>query len=283
MVTIPDGSIYIWMYKQGLKQVDLCEIESACRMAGKEIRSKDYDNYWNGYHKSVLYHGPARDDFLLIKEHISPSASEGYFERDYLTYESNPFYGTQPDIQNRWVPCSKENKPLIKWGDGCMEMADAVAYRNQVYLAENLKGTRFIVIDCDGDHDDPWDYETIMFLNRYKSTTHCIEKPTAIGWETSPSFHLTFETSLIIPTMHFPWAHIDIAGNRKNQLRYWKNKQWNGLPPAFMTSEIWNDIRKYIKYRKEKADAAGYESAGYADSSSSEDNNDQGGVRQDYA
>lgn len=269
MIQVPEDSIYFWMYEQGLKHVPYDEVELAVTAAGKIIRQKDHDNYWNGYYNSDLYHGPGSEDIFMLKnrgraEFCNPG---DMFSLDYTNYEEHPYsdwYYDYPEIKNRWVPCSKDNKPMIKWGNGCMSLADAVAYPGQKYLAENLKGTRFIVIDCDGNHADPWDYETMGFLWHYAHMTHCItkgpqNKPGMLGYfknDIPPSFHLTFMTSKIIPTMHFPYAHIDIAGNRRNQLRYWKDKKWNGVEPAWMTASIWNELREYIKYRKEKANAS---------------------------
>lgn len=278
MVTIPNGSIYFWMYKQGLRHTDLHAIEIACASIGKEIRAKDYSNYWNGYYRSDLYLGPGADDIWMLSKHrTTVHESKEFEELTYTDYPAHPYVG-MPEIGNRWVPCNSDNRPMIKWGNGCRTMADCVAHPGQKYLAENLKGTQMIVIDCDGNHDDPWDWETINFLSRYKSLTHCIEKP---GYEQSPSFHLTFKVDRIIPTMHFPYAHIDIVGNRRNSLRYWKNKTWNQLQPKEMDPYTWDTIKDYIKYRKERSDN-GNEPIGYAEQGSGIQVN-QEGVRPHHA
>jgi hypothetical protein len=130
-------------------------------------------------------------------------------------------------------------------------------------MAENMIGQRRIVIDCDGDHTDTLDMETIAFLWRYSSITHTLCKPRKIkeypgyentGLDIPASFHLTFSVDRVIPTMHFPYAGIDIVGNRRNSLRYFKNKEWNGRQPAELTADIWQDLQAYIKHRKEQAD-----------------------------
>ena len=254
MIRVPEGSIYFWMYEQGLKHADLSEIKFRVLQAGKQVRDKDLENYWNGYFRSDLYSGAGKEDiFMLTKRaRIVGSVSNEFFDTEYENYPSHP-YCSYPEIQNRWVPCSKDNKPMIKWGNGCMALADAVAYKDQVYLAENLKGTRFIVIDCDGNHDG-LDLETMYFLNRWRQDTHCIVKPEY--YDGVPmSFHLTFRTENIVPTMHFPYAHIDIIGNRRNSLRYWKNKEWNHAEPIEMDDQRWTELQNYLKYRKEKANA----------------------------
>ncbi len=261
-MNVPEGSIYFWMYEQGLKHADLTEVKFSVLQAGKQIRDKDLENYWNGFFRSDLYTGAGKEDIFMLtkRSSIAGSVSKEFFDTEYEEYPVHP-YCAYPEIQNRWVPCNKDNKPMIKWGNGCMSLADAVAYKDQVYLAENLKGTRLIVIDCDGNHDRPWDFETMGFLWHYSHMTHCItngpqNKPGMMGHfrdDIPPSFHLTFKVDRIIPTMHFPYAHIDIVGNRRNSLRYWKNKEWNHVEPKLMTVEIWKELQDYLKYRKEKA------------------------------
>ena len=253
ILTVPSGSIYFWMYEQGLKHVNRNSIILACQQAGVTIRKKDWTNYWNGYYRSDLYgNGRGNEDIWMLKRNRSIKQTD-FFETQYCQYPTHPYLSDFPEIENRWVPCNKDNKPMIKWGNGCMTLSDAVAYKDQVYLAENLKGTRFIVIDCDGNHGDEPDWHTMMFLDRWRNDTHCIMKPDCMALDMPMSFHLTFRTPNIIPTMHFPYAHIDIVGNRRNSLRYWKNKEWNHKEPAIMTAERWKELQQYLKYRKDKA------------------------------
>lgn len=264
MIELPDGSIYFWMYTAGLKHVPLEDIRQACFSAGKNIRKKDEENYWNGYYRSDLYDSSASSDIgKLVKIHRQQeSVSTGFLDMPYSKYLPHPYEG-MPDIDKRYVPCNADNRPIIRWSEGCMTIEDARAMMGQVYMAENLKGCKHIVIDCDGDHSDKLDLETINFLWKFSGMTHTMRKPKSIkdyeGYEqtglTRPaSFHLSFRVDRVIPTMHFPWANIDIVGNRANSLRYFKNKKWNGLPPIDMTDEIWDELRRYIRYRKEKAD-----------------------------
>jgi len=246
---VPDGSIYFWMYSEGLKHTPIEEIQAACAAAGVEIRPKDMQNWVNGWMRS--------DRTTGVKPSGSPAFAKGknYFNQELFEYPENPSMaiGERTDC---WVPCSAENKPLIKWSQGCMSREDAKAYYGSVYLGENMKDLHHIVIDCDGDHDGIH-METIKFLSKYREMTHCLSKPKLLyEYEGAKapgelmflpaSFHLTFMTDRWINTMHFPKAHIDIVGNRNNSLRYWKNKQWNGLSPLQLTSEIWNDIRDFI-------------------------------------
>lgn len=288
MLDVPSGSIYFWMYNQGLKHVPLAKVLNEVRRAGKQVRDKDAENYWNGWYRSDLYHGSGADDvFMLTRDSWrgKPKAPD-YFSLSYNDYPLHP-YLQYPEIQNRWVPCNKDNKPVIKWGNGCLSLADAKACSNQVYLAENVKGCKFIVIDCDGDHDDKLDMQTVAFLHRYTTMTHAMFKPKLVnqyegyedtGCTVAASFHLTFKVDCLVPTMHFPYAHVDIIGNRCNSLRYLKNKEWNGLQPAAMTQETWDEIKKYIAYRKEKDDARRNELARFPERAGGEVA-DEGGVR----
>lgn len=258
-VEVPDGSLYFWCFSQGLKHVALAEVESAVRCAGRELRDKDVRNYWEGWYRSDLYRSDAKDDIFMLKRgKRPPTPSSSFLTTPYADYPMHPYNGL-PEIGQRWVPCNADNKPMIKWGEGCMSYEDAQAWPGQVYLAENTKGTRFIIVDCDGDHGDTLDFRTISRLSHYMNLTHCLSKPKDIceyeGYEETnlhqpASFHLTFTTDRIIPTMHFPYAGIDIIGNRANSLRYRKNKIWNGLEPIPMTEDIWLDLQKYVESRR---------------------------------
>lgn len=249
---IPDGSIYFWMYTQGLKHVPIEDIDAACRAKGVAIRDKDLQNWINGWMRSDRTTGEK-------PEFDSPfMAGKNYFNQELYQYPINPAI-TVGERTDCWVPCNKDNKPMIKWSTGCYTKADAKALRGCVYLGENMKDLHHIVIDCDGDHGG-LHFDTIGFLSKYMDKTHCLVKPKLLQeygepipeymWGLPASFHLTFRTDRSIPTQHFPKAHIDIVGNRNNSLRYWKNKQWNGIEPIWLTPEIWDDIRDFVR-RKE--------------------------------
>lgn len=254
----PVGSIYFWMYNMGLKQVAIEDIEAACSIAGKDIREKDYDNYWRGYYKHEFYQSDNWERIFRFQNWMDKPASKLFKETGYFEFPTHPFGF---DVKDRWVPCNKDNKPMIKWGQGCMSAIDARAYPNQVYLAENMLGCNRIVVDCDGDHDAQLDLELIMFLWKYSDRTHVLSKPKLVceyeGYEDTgimvpASFHLTFKVDRVVPTMHFPSSHIDIVGNRRNSLRYFKNKKWNGLQPMDMTDEIWHDLQEFVKRREDR-------------------------------
>lgn len=260
MLHVPDGSIYYWMFTQGLKHTPLDHILVACKGHDKDVRQKDIDNYWRGYQRSTI--GWERRSILDIPPAPVESNSRRYFEKGYQDYEIHPYLGI-PDPMERYVPCSKDNKPLVKWGGALFTYDKACDYPETKYIAENLKDCKFIVIDCDGDHDMYLDLETIEFLWKYACKTHRLDKPRTIPEYDCheddvlhagmpASFHLTFRVDRLIPTMHFAKAHIDIIGNLKNSLRYFKDKTWNGREPIDMTPEIWEDIKAYIRKREEQ-------------------------------
>lgn len=247
-------SIYLWMYRQGLSMRPLSEVLAEAVMAGHDVRQKDVRNYWNGWYRHDLYFS-GRDATSIIM----PSASSGVPSYDSLP--DSPYLG-MPEITCRYVPCSEENRPLIKWGRGCLSMVDAVSWPGCHYLAENLRGTRLVVIDVDGDHGGGLDVETLRFFAYWRDETCCHDKPDLVLDHVPPecydlsvkalptSYHLTFTTTKVIPTMHFTRAHVDVIGNQRNSLRYFKNKSFNGIPPMPMDSETWGRIFDYVEGRQ---------------------------------
>lgn len=258
MVPDPGESIYLWMYRQGLKQKPLDEVIMDLVLNGHDIRAKDVRNYWNGWYRHHLYQGESRS-VIAPEQILRPGPLR------YSDYPRHPFLG-KPEFLNCFVPCSSENKPLIKWSKGTMSLADAKAWPGCEYLAENMKGAQRIVIDIDGDHGNLLDMDVLGFFDRFRDMTCCHEKPDIVfDWYEQrgeewcgglheamlpTSYHLTFGVDRVVPTMHFPKAHVDIIGNRTNSLRYFKNKRYNGLPPLMMDDDIWDEIMTYIEEKE---------------------------------
>lgn len=249
-------SIYMWMYRQGLSGREIGEVISELHAAGHAIRQKDVRNYYNGFYRHDVYWN--KSSALDI-----PATSRGI--QGYSDYPPHPYVG-MPEIENRWVPCDARNRPMIKWGRGCMTRVDAECMAHCRYIGENMRGTHMVVIDVDGDHgwpDENLDLESIRFFGRYMDETHALMKPRLVmdllGTEPidlrtmslPTSYHLTFRVDRLIPTMHFQKAHVDIVGNRGNSLRYWKDKEWNGRPMLMMTDGIWKDIMDYVERRED--------------------------------
>ena len=234
----PNESIYLDMYRWGLKQIPIEDIERECSRVGKEIRKKDYQNYYNGFNKSRMSSDP-KSVLKIIQE------TKGVLDKPLYDFKVNKF--EQP--RARWVPCNEHGKPLIKWTQQELyQPEDVIYYPDSFYYAENLKHCHVIVLDIDADHGNQVDEDTLRFFNRYMNKTHCLYKESYDG--VPKSYHLTFYTDRIIPTVHCSWAHVDILGNEGNQLRYRKNKARNGLEPMYLTPELWDEIRTYLKGRK---------------------------------
>lgn len=235
----PEGSsIYLWMYNQGLKHIEWTDIIQAVAASTHRLREKDAANYWRGWYKSDLYKGDRKVSI------INPPTKQvkPFYDMSYDMYPEHP-YINQPEIENRYVPCGDEGNPLIKWSHGCLSMSDAKAFNGCKYIGENLKGCKHIVIDIDGDHNGNEDDTVAKAFNHFRSQTHCLIKPD----KKQLSYHLTFKVDKVIPTMHFPLAHVDICGNKMNQIRYFKNKKWNGIKPIEMNNNIWKQIQDIIK------------------------------------
>lgn len=250
----PGESIYLWMYRQGLSMRPLDEVVAEALMGGHDIRQKDIRNYWNGWYRHDLYFGGGAMGRVAMP-------SMGRQVPSYDSLPDNPYLG-QPEISCRYVPCNKDNRPMVKWGRGCMSMVDAIAWPGCTYLAENLVGTRLMVIDVDGDHGGGLDVETLSFFAYWRDETCCHDKPDLVLDHVPPecydlsvkslptSYHLTFTTTKVVPTMHFPRAHVDVIGNKRNSLRYFKNKSFNGIPPMPMTEDTWNRMFDYVERRQ---------------------------------
>ena len=256
-MTPPSGSIYLWMYRQGLQGRPLDEVVTDCMLGGRDIRPKDLRNYWNGWYKRRL-----RGADPMAALGVDPCAPMGPL--NYSDYPDHPFLG-KPEFTACFVPCNGDNRPMVKWSLGTMSLADAMAWPGCRYIAENMLGAQRIVIDVDGDHGGDLDLETVRFFDRFRYRTCCHEKPDIVfDWyvenqgeccvdlhtaELPTSYHLTFGVTKVIPTMHFPRAHVDVIGNKRNSLRYFKNKKYNGLPPLMMSEEIWDEIFDWIERR----------------------------------
>lgn len=248
---VPEGSIYVWCYKQGLRGVSWEEILSALAVHGVQPRGKDKRNWEDGMKKHlgkeyVREAQGLKTSSLLIDKREDPRIIKDLSEYSPLNCNSEMYE------QTRWVPCSKANKPLVAWSEIRCTLDEARLWPGAHYLAENLKGCRWIVLDFDVDHDpDDIDLGLREFgknlLKEYP--TAALYKPDWMG------FHLTYWTELDIPTKHLPHVKIDICGNSmvgtlgegtSGQLRYLKNKLSNDVDKVGrLTDEVWSKIQAY--------------------------------------
>jgi hypothetical protein len=240
---VPHGSIYIWCYTQGLRQVAWEDVVIACEQVAAPIREKDRRNWEAGIRASLrLDSRPLTFSFSIDR----PSRDR----RELPIWDSFPSLSETGDSDTRFVPCNWENRPCVKWSQIRMGLTDACTFPGACYLAENLRGTPWMVLDFDGDHD-PDDIDTGCLDVGYElmemAPTHMLYKPSML------SFHLTYRTDREIPTFHLPHCHIDILGNNtkvSGALRYFKTKEYNQLPPASMTTDIWDRIREFSMSRR---------------------------------
>jgi len=255
----PGESIYFWMYRQGLRGIPYTIVLKEVLEHGHDVRKKDEENFKRGCHKHNMNTG---DPMGLLNIGWATDPIPDVFTTEYSDYPEHPRAG-KPELEDRFIYVREDGVIPYKWGDPSNRMTWSTALSNYACatLAENLKGTQQIVIDCDGDHGNQIDLETIEFFRKYSDITQTFTKPKQVreyGVDVNfteqldwyPSFHLTFHVDRVIPTRHFIKAHVDLLGNKENQVRYFKNKFCNNLPVADMTDEIWREIMNYLEWRE---------------------------------
>lgn len=249
---VPTGSIYVWCYAQGLHGVSWEELLSAIAPYGITPRdginhpdNKDYRNWSDGMRRYLgqdFIYEPRGLSISLMQDVIStdPRAIEDLSSYPLLDCDSTEYERT------RWVPCNERNKPLVAWSKTRFSLEQARLWPGCKFLAENLKGCRWVVLDFDIDHDkDNLDWELRDFgLQMLKDfPTQALYKPDWMG------FHLTYWTDREIKTRHLPHVNMDICGNTtetSGQLRYFKSKKANDVPQTgLLTEEIWSRLQQY--------------------------------------
>ena len=221
-------SWYFWFYSAGLKGIPWEEIVAFANSSGKIIRPKDYDNYVRGFHKHS-------DPFAVeIPKRSLPDSIEAFprFKQDHR----EPF--------DKWIPCNKDCKPLVKWSQTRCTLMEAQAYRHCEVLGINNKGCHHVTIDVDADHDGPIDMSVVEYWKPWIQMTKARVKWSPDG--TPASFHLDFYTDRIMPTYHLP--KLDLLGNQQNQVIYLKpNKVDNGLPMMELNDFVWKELKRYAE------------------------------------
>lgn len=251
---VPAGSIYVWCYKQGLRGVSWEDILSAISVYGIQPRQKDYRNWLEGSrkHLGTEYKLEARGLDALA---IGPSST---VEDPRIIPDLDSYQLLNCDSQGyektRWIPCGKDSRPLTTWSAVRCTLDEARFWPGACYLAENLKGCRWIVLDFDIDHDKQnldWELRTfgMDLLRRYP--TQALYKPDWMG------FHLAYWTDKDIRTKHLPHVNIDICGNSptaivpstgkvtSGQVRYFKKKESNKADVGLLTDELWRELQEY--------------------------------------
>lgn len=247
----------MWCYTQGLRGVSWDEILSAIAPFGIQPRDKDYRNWEDGMKKHLgeTHVLEARGFSTTLMDNIKPKGDP----RVIPDLDSYPMLDER-DVgyeDTRWVPCNRDNKPLVKWSEIRCTLNEARLWPGARYLAENLKGCHWIVLDFDVDHDKNninWELREFGLELLNSHPTQALYKPNWMG------FHLTYWTDREIRTKHLPHICIDICGNSKatnGQLRYFKTKQTNDIrSTGLLTDEIWSKLQRYSLtkdvYRKVK-------------------------------
>lgn len=122
-----------------------------------------------------------------------------------------------------FTPVFADGKTL-KGSERTLTKEKALGFQHVKYIAEELKNSNRVVIDCDSK-------ETVEKFKKY------LNKTEAYINEDCSSAHFVFNTDKIIPTKH---KHkIDLLGNEKFSLRNIKqNKTYNNLDTIELTQEI---------------------------------------------
>lgn len=248
----PGESPYIAMYTAGLKGIPIEEISAHLHLIGTQIRQKDINNWSRGFNKRVDYKPEPQESFNPMSKikaaKLRQKPFESYKLSDFWTYPSS-WKGTPI----RFFPCSKENKPLIRWGwqgDIQPKLLDYNTAKSKSpcgWVGQNMLYQQFIVIDIDGTGHGEFDSKTINFGYSLRQNTLTFEDPKKPG-----SYHIYFATNRMIPVKHFPWAKIDLMGNAVNAAVYFKDKVSNGLPMATLTEQVWSQLIAYELSRKEE-------------------------------
>lgn len=247
----PNESPYMNMYVAGLMGWELEEIAQHLSSIDVPLRSKDVKNWENGIYRhrtKIITEGGHKS----ILNPFVPSAHIEHQAKPQKYSEFSVMPKEWVGCEQRFFPCTSENKPMTKWGwtknftPTLYDYASAKALSPCGWVGQNMIYQKFIVLDIDGVGHGCTDQYVIAFGNMFKDKTLCLEDPKKPG-----SFHLYFKTDRLIPVRHFPWAKLDVMGNMTNAAVYLKNKQPNNLPMAVLTEEIWNLIMQYAEYRKE--------------------------------
>jgi len=271
----PSEGVMIWTFIQGLKGRDWSEFASSPlpKRYQNETRYRElYKNWMNGYQRHWLY----GRNYDFTKE-LPPFIGESdLLRKEWKNLDDYPLYkGWEKDglpcfdptgVENRWVPCIG-TRPLIRWGSGCMSEAEARAWPKATDLAENLYGTRCVCVDIDGDHGDELYWPVIKLgadlarsgrpqvrAAKRKTIDHDDVKRvmgiTYLDRDMYSSMHLVYYTDRVIPTQHYP--HLDIIGNERNSIIYWKDKQVISKGIKLLDNHTWRLIQDYVENERSK-------------------------------
>lgn len=262
-------SPYFGMFKAGRLGYTIEEVTSHCTAHGIPLRAKDIQSWQDGAFKNQVSHAMFEQRLAEMRRtpgsHLNPTGMAVQVPTDLpsLRLASQPSFDTMrledfpklPDgwrgCERRFFPCTADNRPMIQWGwrenfePNLMLRVDAESISPVRWVGQNMLYQNFVVMDIDGVGHGGVDEEVIRFGTRFRDMTMVLEDPAKRG-----SFHLYFATDRLIPVKHFPHAKLDLMGNAVNAAVYFKNKKPNGIPPAKLTPEIWDEMQRYQISRK---------------------------------
>lgn len=246
----PGASAYFAMFRAGINDVPLEEAVQYCTDNGILIREKDIRSWQDGKSKRDFkeYRDKGGINIPMLPVSAIQVAKHDMKLDEFPMYEEG-----YVAPEKKWFPCTADNKPMQRWGYKddytptlyTRETAEALAPTK--FVGQNMLGQRYVVIDIDGVGHGTRDEQVIAFGNKYKDKTEVWEDPNKVG-----SFHLYFWTSRKLPVIHSHVGKLDFMGNNVNAAVYTKNKQPNGIRRAFLTEEIWEDLKAYMQARHEQ-------------------------------
>ena len=261
----PGQSPYFGMFQAGRVGYTIEEVTQHCTMMGIPLRAKDIQAWQDGAFKNQV----ANAMFERSVQERRKSVINPVQPQSYPTNLPSLRLSTQPDFdtlrledlpllppgwrgcERRFFPCTPQNRPMQRWGwtdsfqPALMLRKDAEALSPCRWVGQNMLYQPFVVFDIDGVGHGRLDEEVIRFGSRFRNITMTLEDPRKPG-----SFHLYFTTDRLVPVKHFPWAKLDLMGNAVNAAVYFKNKRSNNVPPAMLSSDIWNAMQAYQQSRK---------------------------------
>lgn len=242
------GSPYFDMFRCGRWGIPFEQCVAKCQRNGIALRKKDVRSYNDGIFMRGI--GEIVQDGQLVNvANVQPGIPFEQMRLDNFPKFPVGWHGTE----RRFFPCTRDNKPMQKWGwskdyiPNLYTKADAKALSPVGWVGQNMLYQKFVVMDIDGRGHGQDDLEVIAFGELFKNETFTMEDPRKPG-----SFHLYFATDRLIPVKHFPWAKLDFMGNAVNAAVYCKNKKHNGVEMMPLTEEIWQMMLSYQKERKER-------------------------------
>ena len=250
----PGESPYRAMFRAGNLGVPIDQVTSHCYKLGIPLREKDIRAWEEGNWKSQMR--KSGNIFNPIRPDSSLTTNRNYVS---IAHSKLSDYDSWPDgwtgTDQRWFPCSQDNRPLQKWGysdEYTPQLYDrdtAIALSPVGWVGQNMYAQPFVVFDIDGEGHGQTDEQVIEFGTQFANLTETWRNEAKPG-----SFHLYFATPHRIPIGHFPYAKLDLMGNDTNAAVYTKNKVPNGLPRITLTEEIWDCMQQYVQARKKQRD-----------------------------